>query len=649
MMLCILATQATPRDGSCNFELSQSDFDDGTVRLRESGTYCVTEDIEFNPRASWLESANEEGAYHPVNDSAFPGSVSLRDGGYALGFFAAIAIEADSVTVDLCGFSIAFGFDFYLQQRFGAIVEIANQPFLPGVGPGTSFGANFSFVDNVVIRNGTLGLSSHHGVHSNGASNVLMEDLVIRDFEVCGVQMNGFQNVTLLNLDVGPSLHSVPLSGYYSNARFLLLALRRLIEEYESTEGVAPSTTFDGNRTMTLRDIEEDLAHSMDLVFGVLTGSISESAASFDELYEAANDLFLNHEGGLPDGSAVYGVVLNSHSVAVGGFGASLNEEVEHGQNATISNVHVHDLSLRVNEVPALYFDRCGDGDNDSMTANKGPFGDVFDLRKAVSFDEAILIEEHGVDSSSLSGIVYEGNPLSDAQIALSMHGRVGVDGVDSYSFGTAIAVELEEWAQGLAPFPTHCADFVCNGDVMFHQNKGLIAVRMDGIEDAVLSDLTIAHLENHTPLVSFACGSYSGAHDGGLAGTTPDDGGMATDSKAIAVTGGDTEIRGNNNSITDVHSHYGDTTALHAMHDAVLYFDFDATVTIDDISSADELTEAEYLMLFLLETVPFPNNFDLCTVQYSDNATVTGDVPTSLLQTLCLEFDPSVFDSVYS
>ena len=415
-----------------------------------------------------------------------------------------------------------------------------------------------------------------------------------------------------------------------------MLALRRLIEEYESTEGATPSTTFNGNRTMTLRQIEEDLAHSMDLVFGVLTGSISESAASSDPLYEAAKDLFLNHADGLPDGSAVYGIVLNSHSVAVGGFGASTNEEAEHGQNATISNVRVHDLSLRVNEVPALYFDRCGDGDIDSVTVNKGPFGDVFDLRKAVSFDEAVLIEEHGVDSSSLSGIVYGGNPLSDAQIALSIHGELNNV---SYGFGTSIAVELEEWAQGLVPFPSDCADFVCNGDVMFHQNKGLIAVRMDGIEDAVLSNVTITDLENHTPLVSFACGSYSGAHDGGLSTeTTPDDGGMSTDTKGIAITGGDAEIRGPLNTITAVNSHYGDTTALHVMDDALLYFDFGAAITIDDISAADELTESEYLMLSLSEETPFPNNFDLCTVLYSDNVTVFGDVPTALMDTHCVD-----------
>ena len=147
-----------------------------------------------------------------MNESICPGSIAHKDGAYALGFFAAIAVEANDVTIDLCGNTMQFGYDFYLQQRFAAIIEIANQPFLPGQGP-ADWGSDFVHVDNVVVRNGILGSTSHHGIHSNAATNVLIEDLVIRDFEVCGIQLNGFQNVTLQNLDIGPSLHDVPLSG----------------------------------------------------------------------------------------------------------------------------------------------------------------------------------------------------------------------------------------------------------------------------------------------------------------------------------------------------------------------------------------------------------------------------------------------------
>ncbi len=60
----------------------------------------------FDPRSSWTVSVNEEGAFFPVDDTAFPGSAQLSDGAYALGFFAAIAIEVGSVTLDLGGFSI---------------------------------------------------------------------------------------------------------------------------------------------------------------------------------------------------------------------------------------------------------------------------------------------------------------------------------------------------------------------------------------------------------------------------------------------------------------------------------------------------------------------------------------------------------------
>ena len=103
-------------------------------------------------------------------------------------------------------------FDFYLQQRFYAHFEIGNQPFLPNAGP-ASFGDSFQNVENVTICNGDLGLSSHHGIHSNNATNVVIRDLNIYDFEVGGIQLNGFYESRLSNLRIGPSFQSVPLSG----------------------------------------------------------------------------------------------------------------------------------------------------------------------------------------------------------------------------------------------------------------------------------------------------------------------------------------------------------------------------------------------------------------------------------------------------
>ena len=43
-----------------------------------------------------------------------------------------------------------------------------NQPFLESAGP-ADFGSVFIDVDNVTMKKGGLGLSSHHWIHSNGA------------------------------------------------------------------------------------------------------------------------------------------------------------------------------------------------------------------------------------------------------------------------------------------------------------------------------------------------------------------------------------------------------------------------------------------------------------------------------------------------
>ena len=387
------------------------------------------------------------------------------------------------------------------------------------------------------------------------------------------------------------------------------------------------TVTFYGDRTLTLQEIEQNLVDSMDMVFDVVTGSSKEEDVVDDESYQKGKALFVN-EDGIPDGSAVYGILLNSHSVAIGGFGASANKEDDHGIDVTIKDVHVHDLRLSANEIPALYFDKCSDPNATTNTIQKGPFGDVFDLRKVID-DDVALLESHSENSTSLESIEYIGNPLADAQIALAIHG-------DSDTlFGTSLSSELLNWARGLSTFPSACSDFVCNGDVMFHSNKGVVGLRMDGIEDAIIIDSSVSNLTNESPLVSAACGSYEGPHDGGL-GAIDTEGGMGTDLRGISVTGGDVHFLGKN-SIESLNSFYGDTVGLDLIEDAVLEFDTGSDVIISNLVSASMLTEEQFDELQANDETPYPNNFDLCTVKYDDWAEVTGDVPEDKAVTDCI------------
>ena len=105
--LTVLASVlAVARGSSCEFFLHQADFEYGTVRIAEGGHYCLAENVAFNPLSDCASGPNSEGCYFPTNNTSYPGSASFSDGAYALGFFAAIAIEADDVTLDLGGFRI---------------------------------------------------------------------------------------------------------------------------------------------------------------------------------------------------------------------------------------------------------------------------------------------------------------------------------------------------------------------------------------------------------------------------------------------------------------------------------------------------------------------------------------------------------------
>ena len=237
---------------------------------------------------------------------------------------------------------------------------------------------------------------------------------------------------------------------------------------------------MDESESISLQQIYENLIQSMDYVFRDLSGDELTAEEKLSELYIKGMDLFNNTER-LPDGSAIYGIILNSFNVAVNGFGGSENEDL-YGENITISNVHIDDMELLVTEIPAIYFDLCEDPDSTNIKIQKGPFGDVMDIRKMISDEDRQLIDEYDVLHPDLNSIKYIGNPLSDAQIALYLYGQYQNNG-DDYSFGGFVSEYFLDWALNGNndndtdnAFPT-CASFVCNGDVMFHTNKGMFSV----------------------------------------------------------------------------------------------------------------------------------------------------------------------------
>ena len=107
------------------------------------------------------------------------------------------------------------------------MVELNNSPF-----PHFVFAFNgekeIKNARNVVIRNGVLGRSSHHGIHGNSNSNVQLYDLTIKDWEVAGISLNGLKNGNFENLQISGLEHPVPFTGLMTLLSSTLVVLKEL-------------------------------------------------------------------------------------------------------------------------------------------------------------------------------------------------------------------------------------------------------------------------------------------------------------------------------------------------------------------------------------------------------------------------------------
>eukprot|EP01084_Bolivina_argentea_P107949 192953_1 len=610
------------RSSACDYFLSNADFEQGTYKITSSGKYCLTEDIHFNPRSGDIHDPNKYGAWFPTNDHVYPGSTTYQDGGYALGFFSAISIEEGDVEVDLQGFEIAMSKPFYIQQRFYNHIEIQKAAFNSGQGP-TAFGETVPKIRNVFIHNGKLGRSSHNGIHGFDVEKVTIEDLQIYDFEVAGLQLNGFKDVTIRSVDIGPSATNVPFWSYYSHGRFSLLGFD-LIDEKEKKY-----VRFKGNRKLTLQQIYNNLRDSLDIAYRHEMGQ-STAEDKQHPLYGIALDLYVN-PGRLPDGSTLYGMIFNSRGFAVQGYGDSPNEECDDGSKLYIEDVNIHGLKLYLNEMPALYFDRCEghyyqeDGST-SITPVTGRFGDNFDCRKAMKHDDWDMLDQgfgRINNGYSYSDIKYHGNPIADAQVALGIFSTpfennwgLRAQGVEqSAGKETFYRWATENGDPKYDSLPT-CARLLCNGDAMVHLNKGVIGVRLDGIENTEIKNLKITNLHNASPSASLACGPYKGPNDGGQPNGLEREGAMGTDIKGMSVINGGWLDLSGSIVIDGCVSDHGDVVGVHVMDDAQVYIDEPESFECVHLECGASVSPEKYKQMMDVGIAPYPNNLYECNIK---------------------------------
>jgi len=458
-------------------EVYSSDFADGTYRILQPGIYQIMEDIEFEMNSGDHANPNEEGSWYPREEQEreYMGSGGTFIGPYGMGFFAGFAIESDDVVIDLNGHSLSMSRTFHHQQRWFSIIEVGSKAFISGQGP-ANFGPYMTYANNVEIKNGVIGRSSHHGIHANGFENLYVHDVVIRDFEVAGMALNGFINVRLERIEVGPVYTEVPVMGVFTQSRIMLPRLRNIMER--NPEGTV--TIADRPSSLTAADLYDELVAQMDIMFDHnINGVDYEDMDEDPERIAAARDLFEN-KNGLPSSSTAYGIFMNSYGASVFAISGSPG----HSDGVVVKDVHIHGLYKDPWEVPRIVL-------------TKGPFNDIMDFTR------------HSDDGLRTANSKYIGSAYTDVQYAInSLASDWGVLG------HSVMGDSVIEWIEKGEPMGT--PKMICNGDIMLHVTKGVFGLRIDNVLNVEINNLEIDDLQNIAELGSYICGNYEGTDNGG-------------------------------------------------------------------------------------------------------------------------------------
>jgi hypothetical protein len=449
--------------------LRQSHFTNGTVRITKPGIYVFQENIVFNP--------NENNDFMPKTQQISSGLYPVGEtGAYNLGFFAAITVETnEGVILDLNNKTITQSILHNIQQRFYAHIELAGAPFIPNQGPASfSSESTFKTSQNVLVMNGTLGLTSHHGIHGNQMSNIILQSLTFQDFEVAGIALNGAVHSILNNINILNTHLDVRILSSYSQARFIRSFLKTVKNrQTDASLNEIPIDTIISN-------LNNELTNAKNSVISGNTPSNLFGNPDFKDGY---------------DGN-VYGIVLNVNGVVINDFITTRPENAIGNQNIYLQNINIKNIISKPVEIIALN-SLPDEGGAYGGKRQVGPAGDVFDISFVTQND------------------IYNNNVLSDSQLIIAKYNdpKIGT---------TNIHTQIVEWAEN----NTNLSDvmtannyyFVKGGDSMGHFMKGNIGLFISAGENIKINNCIIDKVENRG--VNFE--SIATQHPNHVAGNAP-------------------------------------------------------------------------------------------------------------------------------
>jgi len=492
---CTNTSLLTQNNNDLSFTISGSSFGQADYQATMSnGTKTSPQTLSYHNIWSVLSKSGR-----PIISDPSGNYYNRR--AFGIGFFSAICLHAHDIIIDLNGFSLRQSDEHALNQRFYANIELASVPFITGQGP-HDFGDNLQYATRCMIHNGTIGRSSHHGIHGNLCRDIIIKDVNFKNYEVAAVALNGARNVSLIDLDLRGTSKRVPIKGLFSAARFIW----EYMQEIEGVDNSTKGTNSNGKITIDgITGDNEDIRKELEALIGKInmqfldlkTSSFKskfvdlsgdgnwngDSSKIFNESTDVgvANNLFVN-EKKMSDGNA-YGILFNQTGVAVKGFPENRDNPSE---NILLNNIHVQGQTGWVNEIPVLL---------DTMGKRMAdPVG-------------AVLQTYNNVNSSG----IYYGNPVSNSQIIVKKakdtgFSFFGMNGDKCHCIrGLNIPDTILENISG--GYPLYYVDnsgtsqfaYELNGDSMAHVNKGIISFKLDAVENLVAVNCTTSSTKNVT------------------------------------------------------------------------------------------------------------------------------------------------------
>lgn len=526
------------------------DFKYGTLRIVEPCTIKLKEDIIFNPD-------NGDGSNKYFEPNLSKKKHRYTSAAYILGFFAAIAVETKNVTIDLNGHTISQSNKHYILQRFYAHIELADQPFITKQGPG-EFGETTDSAHGCTIKNGYLGLSSHHGIHGNNNKCIRIENLNIHTFEVAGIALNGVIDLHVCDVCIDGKTNVVEVLGIFSAAVFLRKFAKLAIKYAQNN-----------NAKNDLQNKLNDLENAIDNVVNDITNNCSSSEVGEIDPNRDSTKIFKNQTR-IPDGTT-YGIVINKKGVAVNAF-TYKRPDVYQSKNIKMHNVKIKNIIGFTNEIIALSSGENATGESyNNAGVQTDTAGAVFQILECLNPDTE-LYEKNVVSEMQLAIARWSDDYLTGSDpklIHLRKQGRFGTLNIKSavvaWGFpGVSYDVDgftIDSNTKFSDVMDVTGIKYLGNGDSMFHVNKGFFGIRLDSVYN-VSMNVKICKVKNESEKGSDLPGPYIGYQDGGHLSQSKMIGYTGTDSYGIIASGCE-KVNINKSKIKCIHSKNGSSFGI--------------------------------------------------------------------------------------